>query len=315
MAHGRAGLIAAWVAALGLGAATAHAQFYDRPPARKPSSKSPASDRPVQPKKERRELDAFRDEADEVLGSLSNPAPEGGSVASDWWSIVIVAFVGDDAGARAEQGLHKVRVVGGLADAYLERRGAAVVIAYGRYDDASDARAADDLRRIQSMRIDNQTPFDGAILAPPSPERLSGSLPELDLRNAVALFGKERALYTLQVAIYGKPDRSAATPEEIAEFRHAAEDAAVILRREGELAFYYHAPERSTVTVGVFGQSDYDPVNTPGIESDPLRSARERHPLNLVNGQAIREKIHGVKENDPRAHRLQPSFLVAVPEK
>lgn len=261
-----------------------------------------------------RDLEKFRDEAGDVLAPLIAQSPAAAATdTAAYWSIVLVAFTGDTQDENAELGLAKVVNNAGLTQAFVEKRDRATVIAYGRYAGPDDPAAVADLERLRTLRVDGQEPFAAALLAPPDPRHLAGSLPELDLRNAKQLFGKDRALYTLQVAIYGRGDRSPATPEEIAEFRKAAEQAAVLLRRDGELAFYYHAAERSMVTVGVFGQDDYEPLHRQGIESYELMQARERHPLNLLNGKGIRERIPGTKDNAPNSFRLQPSNLVAVP--
>jgi len=292
------------LAALGLIAPAACAQFNTRP--KKPDAKPTRST----------DLERFRDEADEVLRPLTEAA-EGGdpdAASADHWSIVLVAFTGLEQAENATLGLIKARTEGGLPGAYMEKRDRATVIAYGRYESPDDPTAGADLEMIRTKLVGGQTPFASALLAPPDPKHVPGSLPELDLRNARKTFGKDNALYTLQVAIYGRADRSPATKEEIAECRAAAETAAVILRRDGELAFYYHAAERSMVTVGVFGQVDYDPLKRPGLESYGLIRARELHPLNLHNGQGIRERIPGAQGDGPEAYRMQPSMLVGVPD-
>ncbi|MCC7387739.1 MAG: hypothetical protein IT431_03125 [Phycisphaerales bacterium] len=282
---------------------TASAQFGGKP---KPRDPKPAT---------QEDLKQFRDEADEVLAPITSGTPgQAQSQAAAHWSIVLVAFTGDQQTENAAMGVMKARTEGGLPGAYAEKRVTATVVAYGRYDRPDDPQAKADLEMIRTLRLGGQTPFATALLAPPEPSHLAGSLPELDLRNAKKLLGKERALYTLQVAIYGRIDRSPASADEIAEYRRAAEAAAVILRRDGELAFYYHAAERSMVTVGAFGEADYEPLHRPGIESLDLMRARELHPLNLLNGQGLRERIPGAKGDGPEVYRMQPSMLVGVPE-
>jgi hypothetical protein len=284
---------------------TASAQFGGKP---KPKDPKPAS---------KEDLKQFRDEADEVLAPIISSTPGEGqpkSQAAAHWSIVLVAFTGDQQAENATMGVLKARTEGGLPGAYAEKREKATVVAYGKYDSPDDPQAEADLEMIRTLRLGGQTPFATALLAPPEPSYLAGSLPELDLRNAKKLLGKDRALYTLQVAIYGRIDRSPASADEIAEYRRAAEAAAVILRRDGELAFYYHAAERSMVTVGAFGEADYEPLHRPGIESLDLMRARELHPLNLLNGQGLRERIPGAKGDGPEVYRMQPSMLVGVPE-
>ncbi len=273
----------------------------------------PKDDKKQTPARQR-DLERFRDEAADVLAPLTAGSPRGANAdTAAYWSIVLVAFAGDTQAENAELGLAKVVTEAGLTGAFVEKRDRATVIAYGRYEGPNDPTAIADLERLRTMRVGGQRPFESALLAPPDPSHLKGSLPELDLRNAKELFGKDRALYTLQVAIYGRGDRSRSSPDEVAEFRKAAEQAAVLLRRDGDLAFYYHAAERSMVTVGVFGQDEYDPLHRQGIEGYELMQARERHPLNLLNGKGIRERIPGTKDDKRSSFRLQSSMLVAVP--
>jgi hypothetical protein len=221
------------------------------------------------------------------------------------WSIVIVAADETNLDA-ARMALEKVRTTGGLPDAYLEKRGDRVVVAYGRYDSPMNNTAQRDLQRIQSMEIDGSKPFMGAVLTPPEYSMLSGSVPEYNL--AFVKQQRPKALYTLQVAVYERSDGKPPTPRELAEIRSSAEKAAVQLRREGDEAFYYHGPNRSMVTVAVFLEEDVDPAR-PGVETFAVTALRKKHPLNLVNGQGVKVKVRGQAQA-----KLQPSFIVAIPK-
>lgn len=229
------------------------------------------------------------------------------------WTIVIAAHRGQTQDALARQTLERVRSFGQLPEAYLERRGEATVLAFGRYTGPGDPRAQADLERIKSIQIDGQRPFAGAVLAPPE-DIIGGTIPEYDLRNAKTLHGGW-ALYTLQVGVYSREGGKPPTPQELAEFRKAAEQAAAQLRREGQQAFYYHGPHRSMVTIGLFGKDDYsiDPDDSTVTESFALQRLKREFPYNLLNGRGIRQRVKGRPENDPNAYEMQPSFLVAVP--
>jgi hypothetical protein len=220
------------------------------------------------------------------------------------WSIVIASFEKQRGGAQAAAMLRQVQRVPGLAGAYLEERGKALVIGFGRYNDAGSARR--ELDKIREMVVEGDRPFRAAALAPPVFEAIAGSIPDHDLRNVKTIFGKD-ALYTLQVGVYGKSGGADATQKEMAEFRAAAERAVVDLRREGEEAFYYHGPRRSMVTVGVFTAQEYD-ANDSSRESPRLTVLREKYPYNLENGAGIRRKRPGQTEA-----RIDPSFIVMVP--
>lgn len=249
---------------------------------------------------------------------IDQPRPEAaGTVESaSAWSILIVAYQGPSQEANAAQALVNVRTHGGLREAYVERRGEATVVAYGRYPGPDDRQAQADLKRIRSVTIDGGRPFAGAVLVPPPTLYLVGQHPEYDLRTARRDLG-DQAMYTLQIGVYKRMDGRQPTPSDIAEFRKAAEQAVIDLRREGVPAFYIHMPESSTVTVGVFGPNDYvlptDPAREQPYRSPELIKWRERFPHNLVNGATVYSRVPGVPASDPRSRRVQESSLVLIP--
>ncbi len=223
------------------------------------------------------------------------------------WTIAVAVFRGETQQDDAGKALARVRNEGGLPEAYLQRRGPSTLIAYGKYAGPSDSRAQSDLTRIQQMQVGGTAAFTGAYLCPPYQGQIASQLREYDLRRAKATYGAQ-ALYTLQIGWYGREDMPRTTEADLKESRKAAEEAAERLRREGELAFFFHGPNRSMVTVGVFDSSDFDPVKQPGLESARLKDARRRHPLNLYNGAGYSYKSPGMREA-----KLLPSGLVAIP--
>lgn len=237
------------------------------------------------------------------------------------WSVVIASVAEADAPEEAEKyaraALERVQTRGGLSEAFLEKRNKAWVILFGKYDTPDGEKARSDLSRIHDITVDGAKPFTDAYLCPPSGDALRGSIPDFDLRNAKKSFGKNRARYTLQVGVYGRDDKTAPSAKEVKEFREAAEKAAVELRREGEMAFYFHGPERSTVTVGLFTFEDIDPKKKGtfnfGGNNSTLDEARNRHPYNLLNGQGIKERVQGVDEKGEPKFQMQKTMLVEVP--
>jgi hypothetical protein len=250
-------------------------------------------------------FEPFANEASAVMGPARAGQGKPGEPAGTW-SIVIAGAAGENADATARDMLHKVQTVGGLPEAYTERRGGSVVVAFGQYSGPEDRAAQRDLARLRDMELEGGKPFAGAVLVPPPFESLPGSIPEFDLNGVKRARGKD-ALYTLQVAIYTRLNTNAPKPEELAEFRKAAERAVVELRRGGDEAYYYHGPRGSTVTVGVFGPRDHDPLK-PGSDSFALLETRRKHPLNLVNGAQFLTRSRGQEKARP-----QPSFLVPIP--
>jgi len=180
----------------------------------------------------------------------------------------------------------------------------------GRYADPGSAGAQADLHRVREAEVGGRRPFAGAVLAPesvPTPE--SDRLGRFDLRRAKGLHGAEHR-YTLQIAAYAREDNQRPSPADLAAFRKAAEEAVERLRREGEQAFFYHGPNGSMVTVGLFNDGDLDTSVAPPIESRRLAEVRARHPHNLVNGRGVREVARGAEAQA----RLQESRLVLIPD-
>ena len=225
------------------------------------------------------------------------------------WAIVLGVFRGENHQQDAAAALARVQREGGLPDAYAQRRGPSTLLAYGQYAGPTDARPQSDLQRVQELKNQDGPLYPGAYLCPPYQAQAGTRMGEYDLRRAKQQYGST-ALYTLQVGWYGREELNRATEADLKDARKAAEEAATRLRNEGELAFYYHGPNRSMVTIGVFGTDDFDPSNRPGFESARLRDSRKRHPLNLYNGAGYSYKSPGMREA-----KLLSSGLVAIPSK
>lgn len=185
-------------------------------------------------------------------------------------------------------------------------------IVYGRYDDPASPRAQSDLKRVRETVRDGARPFGGAVMIPeavhaPSDERLA----RFDLRRARKQHGSE-FVYTLQIGMYAREDNRRPSAPDLAAFRKAAEDAVERLRREGEQAFFYHGPNGSMVTIGLFNDGDLDASVVPPLESASLKQARTRHPHNLLNGRGVREVSR--RADGQSDARLQESRLVLIPD-
>ena len=234
---------------------------------------------------------AYRDDFQRVFGDASEASREGREAP---WAILLNVHSGRGAMERAEEAAAAMRERFGLASARAVPRSGGAVVVFGGYDSPGDQTAQRDLQRIQAIEAGGARPFRTAFLSPQGGPA-EGSHPELNLNNARANHG-QGAKYTLQIAVYESADRQ--------ESMKAAEDAALELRREGEMAFYYHGPTKSMVTLGLFGDRDYDPGS--GRQSAAIRELQSRYPHNLLNGRTIIERRVG-------GERTQPSALVAVP--
>ncbi|MGH7132199.1 MAG: hypothetical protein ACREJO_09675 [Phycisphaerales bacterium] len=231
------------------------------------------------------------------------------------WTIVLAAFRGDDQGQLAEQTLGLLNSTGQASGARAIKRGPATLVVIGSYTDPADKSAQAELQRIRDVEVKGEKPFAGAFLSPPEGGGPAGSRPEYNLMRAKEQYRKAR--FSLQVAVYGPTDRKP-TPEEQAESRKAAETAAATLRHEGELAFYYHGPSLSMVTIGVFNDDDVarrgDARNgiAPKPDSPVLSAVKRRFPHNLVNGAAVKTtQTIGNK----KIESIQESQLVEIPGK
>jgi hypothetical protein len=269
-------------------------------PATTPATKPDKKPAPAEPDAKKKAI------ADQAKDVFKPTATAGGDIAPEnAWTIALVVFRGENADELGRLALNKVRTEGNLPEAFSERRGEAVMIAYGRYESSDSPRAVQDIKRIQEMQVGSQKPYRDALLTPPTSGFNLGNMPQLNLVQAKAMYG-DAALYTLQVAVYGRRDLPNPTQADLSEGRRAAEQAAVRLRQEGEQAFYYHGPRMSMVTIGAFNQEDFDP-QTPSYKSTRLLETQKRHPYNLYNGAGIKEISKG--------GRLQPSNLVEIPTK
>lgn len=244
----------------------------------------------------------------ELGGAAAEPGVSGGEQRPiGGWSIVLTKL-GTSGMKRAQELLRVIQDDAGLRDAFIEQRSEGLVIAYGNY--MGREAAEKDLARVRNTDLLGTRPFEGAIVTPPASGELRGSNPAFDLRTVKERYGKQ-AVYTLQVGLYGRADYQTPKAEDLAQFRIAAEDAVRDLRAKGEMAFYYHAPARSMVTIGVFGEKDFDSTTRPPYQSPALKAVRDRFPNNLLNGQGINETI---RTESGRVTRMQSSQLVAIPE-
>lgn len=242
--------------------------------------------------------------ADEPRGRIDGPVEPG------WWS-VLVATVPTGRMDDAERMLTSVQAAG-LPEAYIAVRDKRPVISYGRYEDPADPDAQAGLRRVRQTTVGEVNPFGSAMLIPPVADRTASDGDEANLRTVRQRFTRRDAAYTLQIGAYGRPDLSRPTEEELRLFRREAEQAVRQLRAQGETAFYYHGPNMSMVTIGVFSEDDHDGSTQPPIETIRLRQIRQKYPHNLLNGEGIMETV---RTETGSVRRLQASRLVAIPER
>ena len=222
------------------------------------------------------------------------------------WSIVLASFregTDEEKRSAAERALGKIRAVPGLQGAVLGTRPKAVLVLLGAFADPGAADAQALLKQVRQTTAEGSKVFANAFFAPPAEEVNLGARPEHTLLTARDQYGR-RAVATLQICVYGRRDLDTPGESDLAEARRAAEEAAAALRRDGELAFYYHGARMSTVTVGVFSDDELKPGASPTLDA-----LKKRYPHNLYNGSGIREKAR----KGGTDLGLQKSEVVAIP--
>ncbi len=231
-------------------------------------------------------------------GAESSIADEGGG----GWTILLKPLTGAEA-RNAELFLSVVQ--SDVPDAFLQRRTTGMVIATGRFDSDDSAAAQAEWKRIRSLEVKGLRPYERATFLPP--EAAVAAVPtggEFNLRTIGEAIGPKESKYTLEVAVYGRPDRETPTEAELREFRTKAEEAVKLLRKDREEAYFLHTPRQSIVTVGVYEQEEIE-----GDESAEVKAARAKHPHVLLNGEGV--KVRG-KGKDAV---MQATRVVEIPKK
>jgi hypothetical protein len=218
------------------------------------------------------------------------------STSANAWTIGLGRFEGAGHRERAEAARKQLAARTGFPDLWVGEDANASMLYAGHYPSPQDKQARTDLDQWQRLRASGRVSLPAAMLVPIAPAPTASGPSDLDLRSAAA-----RGQYTLQIGFYddveGKSDA----------YRKAAEQAAAVLRKDGYQAYYYHGPNRSMITIGVFGpEALTDKGDGEVVYSDQVLALQRRFPYNLANGETIRETRAGKTTE-------QPSFLVRIP--
>lgn len=230
----------------------------------------------------------------------SGSAEESGSA----WTITLAGFSGLDQAQAAQQCANQARsLLPDLGAPVVVKKAAGTVVSIGQFDDPTSPAATGALKRARSAGVGGQQPFAGAFLAPPEQKTIVGSSPEFNLILAKEKAGED-ARYTLEVAVYGPADPSQASSGEMQAVRQAAEEATARLRADGEQAYYYHGRSRSSVTIGLFGNSALTEAGDAQVSK-----LMKKYPNVLYNGQGTGRHVRG-----QAAPVLEKSRLVEIPK-
>lgn len=230
----------------------------------------------------------------------SSPARQGSDEGRDkegGFAIALNRVEGPNHAALAAEHAEELRRASGM-DVWTQDEGNQTLVYSGRYE-APDAPAAQaDLQRWQAM-VNGRRVALPAVMVVPIAEATRSLMPQYDLK--LVHRNDPGKIYTLQIGFYD---------EEFGEgFRRAAEEAAAVLRRDGEEAYYYHGPQRSSVTIGTFGPDAVSVHEATGIPlyAEYVDALQKRYPHNLANGRTLQETRGNVVTT-------QSSFLVRIPQ-
>ena len=218
------------------------------------------------------------------------------------WSIPLQRFEGSGRDRNAKTLVAQIKKTDAgqsLPFLWLDDRHGVTTVQCGRYPAANAPEALSALEMVQRIELEQVQPFAGAMVEPLSAAD-KVALDPFDLRGY-------HGLYSLQIAVFD--------PQGGKKFRSAAEAYVQQLREAGDKAFYYHGPNRSMVTVGLFHRDEAfiteDNPLSPGTQIDRYSPAvvtlREKFPRNLYNGYTVVEKQGGEVLGD------QESALIRVP--
>lgn len=224
----------------------------------------------------------------------------GGELAEGDWAIAVASFQGPNHAAEARQAVRAYAGQTGLDDFWTIDEGVRSMVYFGTYGSprAEAARAA--LRRLQQLQAGGRFTPHSLSLAPVA-KVVQTDLTQWDLRTVAQQ--TPDAAYTLQIGMFDEMYEG--------DFRDAAEQRVTELRERGEDAYFYHGPNQSLVTIGVFTEAATSVPQT-GPEAGQIvyhRYIREelqgRFPHAKVNGQLAPIRADG--------DTYVPSFLVRIP--
>jgi len=245
--------------------------------------------------------DSFTDLRD-LAGSQNRQRTTRGMMAqSGGWTILLAEFEGSNRDRRAEQLVQRLTHEAFVGDLWLDSGDGKTRVLRGVYPGPDSEMAQYDLLRTQHITINGSQPYTHARLVPLGHDGSVAGDSDYDLR-------RYSGRLSLQIGYFDE----AMGPT----FRKAAEEYVKTLRSEGEEAYFYHGPNMSHVTIGLFGEEDrlqrvmrtpegHDLIMTD--YSPRVRELQRRYPYNLGNGHTM------LARTEDGASVPLESFLVEIP--
>ncbi|MEM9420205.1 MAG: hypothetical protein AAGA25_14295 [Planctomycetota bacterium] len=230
------------------------------------------------------------------LRELADPPPEqskdGKRVRGQAFAVELQTFSGADRLREAYDFANTVRTKGQIADIRFVDRGRDAVVYAGRYPRKDHPEAQAKLKEVRAATIDGKRVFRKAKLVAID-RKQAGIRDKYDLSQ---FSGYRTLLVAVFDANHGK------------EFRRAAEETASDLREEHEVDIYfYHGPNQSLVTAGLFTQMDFVPVDGVDRYGPDIRQMQEVFPHTQRNGEYL------IGQDIATEDKREPTVVVRVP--
>jgi hypothetical protein len=225
------------------------------------------------------------------------------------WSIMLETFSNDGHETMAESVCRSlIAELPALGDARVQTTSRGSMIVFGRYESVDDPRGQSDLKKIKELEFHGKKVFRKAILTRVEDPGKQTPITGNDLRALRQRYPKIDPLYTLQVAAYtSSPEK----PISIEELKRKAEGHAMMLRTQGQEAYYQVDADRSisVVTIGGFNHTAYDPRST--LYAPEVELLLKKYPKMMVNGE---EMLTPIDPKRPKSRKVvMTPKLVEVP--
>ncbi len=202
---------------------------------------------------------------DQTAGQVSADTPRGGS-----WAVELESFDGPERFREAFALVGELQREADVADLWYDDNGARSTVYAGRFRSPRQSDAVRALEQVRRVELGGERRFADAGMRDVSGVQVDAALLDpLDLK-------RHRGAYTLQAGYYDAEFGQA--------FREAAEEAAQTLRDEGHEAYFYHGPNRSLVTVGIFTSRDFATVRGMQSYGPRMKEVQGQFPVHFRNG-------------------------------
>lgn len=227
---------------------------------------------------------------------IADPEPretaDGRRVRGQAYAVELKHFTGVDRLQQAYDFSNLVRTEAQIADVWFVDQGREAIVYTGRYPRRDHPEAKAKLTAVRAATLDGKREFRKAKLVTID-RRQAGTRDEHDL-------SQYSGYRTLLVAVFD------ANYDQ--DFRRAAEELADELRAEHEVdVYYYHGPNQSLVTAGLFTQVDFVPVNGVDSYGPAIRQMQDVFPFTTRNGEDL------IGEDLTTADQREPTVVVRVP--